>query len=139
MICIEKKARKAAVKVKKLVALVLMVAALLGVAVTANAVVEVQYVTQYEVIKGADWDDRQNAPTIQVGVAYKTNDYEKFYKFCPEKTGIYTISLTESKSATRQGTGRFIDSDGNQVGDRCTCYENSKVSLNANKIYRKLQ
>ena len=77
---------------KKLVALVLMVAALLGVAVTARATVGYKYITNYEEIQGVVWDNRHAATEIKAGVAYNSSTKQGinvYFKFCPSETQTY--------------------------------------------------
>lgn len=113
---------------KKLVALVLMVAALLGVAVTANAMVALKYIVNYEEVKGVEWDNRNNAPEIQVGIAYMIyGSSERYYKFCAPEDGDYIL--------TTSAYGKIYNFSGEQVGGRCKEYCSIKIKLERNKVY----
>lgn len=79
---------------KKLAALVLMVVALLGMTVAAKAAVEYEYITNYEEIRGVDWDNRHAAAEIKPGVAYRfSGDRGLYFKFCPNESRKYKITL----------------------------------------------
>ncbi|MDD7444877.1 MAG: hypothetical protein PUK79_00430 [Clostridiales bacterium] len=113
---------------KKLVALVLMVVALLGVAVTANAMVALKYIVNYEEVKGVEWDNRNNAPEIQVGIAYVIyGSSARYYKFCAPEDGDYIL--------TTDAYGKIYNFSGEQVGSRCKPNYSIKIKLERNKVY----
>ena len=123
---------------RKLAIFVLAVMIIVGVTVNANAAVEMEYVASFKELDGVVWDERHNAPQITVGEAYKTQpswSERYFYKFCPEKDGIYTISMAEVGGKYSYVFGIIVDSNGNQVGDRCSNKKAARVPLKANTIY----
>ena len=74
----------------------------------AAAITEMEYIKKYQEINGAVWDNRQNAYEINTGMAYKTSVEwrdRRYFKFVPEKSGIYTLTLTENLNYTGGGQG----------------------------------
>ena len=101
---------------KKLAALVLMVVALLGMTVAAKAAVEYEYITNYEEIRGVDWDNRHAAAEIKPGVAYRfSGDRGLYFKFCPNESRKYKITLIETNC---HSAAFFLNSKGEQIGEK---------------------
>lgn len=106
---------------------------------TARAVVGSEYITNYEEIRGVVWDNRHSAAEIKAGVAYRfsTNGINKLYfKFSPDKTRIYRITLIKSKENVG-GAALFLNSRGEQIGEtyRTSEQDDVEVKLEANNVY----
>ena len=121
---------------KKLVVLVLMVAALLGITIHAEAIQPMEYITNFEEPEGVAWLERQNAIEIKAGVAYKQAlpfQKEQIFRFCPEKDGMYKLSFACEEANWGGGRASIIDSTGNTVGSECVLPNKNQVIVNLKK------